>query len=537
MKKFRSTFSLWFAALFLLGIGGLSACNPDDEEEQSELSRMFMPTGVIGSTTGETQVRLSWKPSLYATGTITYTVEVAADTLFATPVIYTGVTDTASIVLTDDQIPTKQKFFARVKTNGQENTPESKWLVSNGFSIRGVQAFTNVPVNSADVTDRSVRLRFTPREGITRIVVTPMGGTAQEITLSASDLAAGFYIADNLTGGTNYNAEIFAGTKSYGITTFQTKQPLSGNIIDLRGITGRPAVLQDTITQIENGSTIILKRGQTYTIAAATNLSKSVTITSGSDLTEPNPATIYFTSNFGVVAGSSIDHIIIKDVNLTGSDATAKYVFNINTASTIGTVTFDNVKASMFRGFFRLQTQPTTITTLTLNNSVIDSIGGFGVVNVDLPTSQIQNILITNSTISKAEKVISSKNNSTSVLFENVTVNESPSLGNYLVDYSTSGANNVTNGVKIRNTILGIGKAGNQGIKGVRAGTSTLVEVANSFSTADYMLAPTSNFAIPGLTAYSATSLALWQNPKNGDFHFRDAAFPGKDTSGDPRWR
>ncbi|KAA3437029.1 DUF5123 domain-containing protein [Rufibacter hautae] len=537
MKKFGSTLSLWFAAMLLLVVGGLSACNPDDEEEQNDLSRMFMPTGVIGSTTAETQVRLSWKPALYATGTVTYTVEVAADTLFATPVIFTGVTDTASIVLTDDQIPAKQKFFARVKTNGQENTPESKWLVSNGFSIRGVQAFTNVPVNSADVTDRAVRLLFTARPGITRIVVTPAGGTAQEIALSQADLAAGFYIVDNLTSGATYTAEIFAGTKSYGVTTFQTKEPLAGVLVDLRGFVDRPSVLQDTLTQIPNGSTVILKRGVTYTIASEVVLDKSVTITSGSDLTVPGWASIYFTSNFNIATGSNIDHITFKDVILTGSDATAKYVFNINKASTIGSVTFDNVKASMFRSVLRLQSQPTTITNFTITNSVIDSIGSFGVVNVDVATSQIQNIVISNSTISKAEKVIVSRNNSTSVLIENVTVNESPIINQYLVDYSTSGSNEVTNGIKIRNTILGIGKAGNQSVKGVRASTSTLVEAVNSFSTSDYVLAATNNFAIPGLTAYSATSLNLWQDPKNGDFHFKDAAFPGKASAGDPRWR
>ncbi|WP_066837456.1 DUF5123 domain-containing protein [Rufibacter ruber] len=535
-KKYSKFLLLFYPVLFLLS---LVSCN--EEEEKLTPSRLFMPAGQIASSSGETSVKLTWKtPPNTVPGSVTYTVEVAADTLFATPVIYSAVADTAAITLTDDNIPIKQKLFARIKTNAKGDTPESKWLTSNGFSIRGIQLFTDVPVKSEDITDRSVRLRFIARPNTTRVVVTPTGGTAREITLSPSDLTSGFLIVDGLTSGANYRAEIFAGTKSNGVTTFQTKEPLSGNIVDLRGITGRPSVLQDTITQIPNGSTIILKRGQTYNISAETLLNKSVTITSGTDLTEPNLASVYFTSNFAIAEGSNIDYIIFRDVVLTGSDATAKYVFNINKTSTIGTMTFENVRAGKFRGIVRLQSAPTVITNFTMNNSIVDSLGSYGVINVDVATSQAQNIVIKNTTIYKAEKIVVSRNNSTSVLFENVTVNESPLANNYLVDYSTTGSNNVSQGVKINNTILGIGKAGNQSVRGVRVGTSTAVEANNSYTTSDYVLAATGAFPIPGIKAYSGTSLALWQDPKNGNFKIKDANFPGMPTNvtaGDPRWR
>ncbi|ALJ00088.1 DUF5123 domain-containing protein [Rufibacter tibetensis] len=534
MKKFSSKIAIWFVPALLLLMGSLASCNPDDEEEQSQLSRMFMPTGTITSTSGESQVRLSWREALNVAGNITYTVEVAADTLFQTPVIYTGTTDTTSIVITDDNIPVRQKFFARIKTNARGNVPESRWLVSNGFTIRGVQIFVNTPVSTQDITDRSVRLRFNSRPGVSKVVVTPAGGTSREVSITQSHLTAGFVIVDGLVAGTNYTAEIFAGNKSFGVTTFQTKEPLSGNIIDLRGIVGRPSVLQDTITQVPTGSTIILKRGQTYTISSTTNLSKSVTITSGTDLTEPNLAAIYLTSNFNVVAGSNIDQIVFRDVNMSSDNATSKYVFNISNASTIGNMVFDNVQASKFRGIVRLQSSPTTITNFTVNNSVIDSIGSYGVINVDVATSQVQNIAIKNSTIFKAERIVTSRNNSTTVLLENLTINEAPTSGAYLVDYSTSSANNVSGGITIRNSILGIGKSGNLTIRGVRANASTLVQVVGTYATSDHV--ETGN-PTPDLTSYNGTSLELWQDPKNGNFRFKDANFAGKATAGDPRWR
>ncbi|WP_240336861.1 DUF5123 domain-containing protein [Rufibacter psychrotolerans] len=538
MKTFHSKlFQLVFPALTLIMLGFVS-CKEDDEE--LEPMRMFQPGGEITAASSESSVDLTWKtPPNTVEDNATYTVEVAKDTLFQTPIVFSGVTDTTKITLTEEQLTVKEIYFARVKTNATEGSAgESKWLTSARFSIRGAQLFLDNPVKSEDLNDRAVRLKFISRPELTRVVLTPVGGgTPVEVALTPANLNEGAVIVDNLAAGTAYTAEIFAGTRSRGTTSLMTKEPLDGIVVDLRGFTERPGVLQDTLPQIPNGSTVILKRGMTYTISSTVNLDKSVTITSGSDLTVPGLASIYFTSNFNVTAGSNIDHLVFKDVNMSSNDATARYVFNINNASTIKTMLFDNVRASMFRGIVRLQSQPTIITDFTVNNSVLDSIGNYGVLTVDVATSQAQNIVISNSTIYKAEKVITSRNNSTSVLIENVTVNESPVMNQYLVDYSTSGTNNVTNGIKVVNTILGIGKAGNQSVKGVRANANTLVEAVNSYSTADYVLAPTSNFAIPGLSAYSGTSLSLWQDPKNGDFRFKDANFPGKASTGDPRWR
>jgi hypothetical protein len=534
MKTLRSKFfQLIYPACLLLVIG-VASCKED--EENLAPMRMFQPAGVIASTSGESNVKLTWKtPPNTVAGSVTYAVEVAKDTLFATPVVFKGTTDTTGITITDDQITPKQMYFARVKTISKNSSgEESKWLVSNRFSIRGAQLFLDNPVKSSDVSDRAVRLRFTSRTELTKIVLTSETGATREVLLTQADLTSGTVLVDNLAGKTTYTAELFAGTKGRGTTSFRTSEPLAGNLIDLRGITNRPGVLQDTLPQIPNGSTVILKRGLTYNITSAINLDKSVTITSGSDLTVQNLASIYMPSNFSITAGSNIDYLVFKDVNMSSDNATSRYVFNISNASTIKTMTFDNVRASMFRGIVRLQTAPTTITDFTVNNSVLDSLGSYGVINVDVATAKVENIVIKNSTIYKAEKVIVSKNNSTSVLIENVTVNETPLASQYLVDYSTSPTNNVTNGIKIKNSILGIGKAGSQTIRGVRAGTSTLVEATNTYTTADYVA--TAN-AIPGVTPYSATSLNLWQDPKNGNFRFKDAAFPGKATAGDPRWR
>jgi len=38
------------------------------------------------------------------------------------------------------------------------------------------------------------------------------------------------------------------------------------------------------------------------------------------------------------------------------------------------------------------------------------------------------------------------------------------------------------------------------------------------------------------MTSYSGASSALWNDPLNGVFTLKDAAFAGKGIAGDPRW-
>jgi hypothetical protein len=186
----------------------------------------------------------------------------------------------------------------------------------------------------------------------------------------------------------------------------------------------------------------------------------------------------------------------------------------------------------------RLQSGATTVSNFIVNNSILDSLAGYGVLTVDNVTCKVENISFTNSTIYKAEKVITSKQNSTSVLIENCTFNEAPlgNSSNYYVDYSTSGTNNVTNGITINNCIFGIGKWSNGAItvKDIRANAATTVNGSNNFRTADHLSAGND---LPNITTYTRASNLLWEDPSSGNFRIADNSFPGRSNAGDPRWR
>jgi hypothetical protein len=228
---------------------------------------------------------------------------------------------------------------------------------------------------------------------------------------------------------------------------------------------------------------------------------------------------------------------VFNDVILRGTDYTAKYVFNINTACTINKMSFIGCTAEIFRGMVRLQSTA-TVNNFLVENSILDSLQGYGVLTVDVATAKADKIIIRNSTIYKAQNIIVSSNNSTSVTIENCTINEAPNGGgaNYYVDYKASPTNNVTNGVVYTNNIFGVGKVNgaNQNVRGTRVNAASPVSGANNYRTSDQVSA---GDPVPNIIAYTRPASQIWLNPANGIFTIIDASFPGRNTSGDPRWR
>ena len=534
MKKIVINISVkWFFVTSLLTITFISCQKHYDPN--FTLPHQFKP-GDIAITTEQTKATLTWKASLFSPATTSYTVQVSKDSTFATNIVYDKVVNSPTAVVTDSVLAVRQSYYARVKANSAGPTAESGWVRSSSFSITGEQIF--LALTASDIIDNAVLLRWRTTPGLVRIVITPLpAGTPVTINLTPADLTAEKKIIEGLAASKNYSAEIFDAVKSKGYLTFTTAAPLSGNLIDLRGITGRPSVLTDTLPLIADASTVILKRGESYTVSTTFNLSKSVKIISGSDLTNPNQAIISLPANFNIVAGSTISYIDFQDVSLIATDYTAKYVFNISNACTITRIGFESCRIENMRGVTRLQTAVISLTNYVINNCIIDSISNYGVITVDNVNCVAANISITNSTIYKTERVvISTKQASTSVLINNCTFNEAPwgnSTASFIVDYNTF---NVTNGITISNCIFGKGKPNGASIdvRDVRAGASTTISSSNNYVTSDHTVI--ANPLTPVIN-YSGTSVALWQNPYGGNFRFADNSFPGRNTTGDPRWR
>lgn len=509
----------------------LVACNKD--KDLGPAPRLFRPVIKEALLSEGNWIKASWQA---VKGASSYTAQISTDT-FKT--ITASVTLDTNAVLFQN-LKWDKLYQVQVKANAADTSHNSGIASLGAIKTARFPTILNIPATS-DIADNAVKVSWaTSGAAVTgvKILLATDSSVVKDVSLNATDVTNANRVVSGLAASTGYIIYLYSGTTVRGWADFATTAALTGTIIDLREITGVPSILSDTVPDVPSGSIILLKRGETYNISSALNLSKTVTFRPGTDLLNPAQPVIYMPANFNITSGSAIDSIVFYDVTLRGSDYASKYVFNINTACTIGKIRFDNCWAEIFRGVLRTQSQPAIIGTLEMNNCVVDSVAGYGVFNIDVATSRADVIKITNSTIYKAEKVITSKNNSVSVLLENCTINEAPlgNSSNYYIDYSTAGTNNVTNGITINNCIFGIGKysAGAITVRDVRVNAATTVNASNLYRTADHLSAGND---FPTFTTYTKTAVQLWQNPAAGNFKIIDNTFPGRSTCGDPRWR
>ena len=405
-----------------------------------------------------------------------------------------------------------------------------------------------IPVSS-DVIDTGAKVHWTTAgAAVTEIkvfafadelLVTPLATH----TVSDADRLAGEKIIYGLTPGTKYQIAIYSGAEARGWEVYATKPPLilGPNDIDLRGIND-PAILSTTLITVVDGSTILLDGNNTYNINTTYSFNKSITIKSGYSF-NPAGATLNMNSNFNMVAASNVGSIVFEGLTLTSTDlaASSKYVFNIAQSCTIGEILFNNCKISNFRGIARFQSSTGTIGKFTISNSIVNNIGGYGIFNLDVATWTAGDVLLKTSTIYRSNVFLASKSTTAtkSITIEDCTLNDFVAKTRAIFAWT----NEVTNGVTIKNTIMGRGWDTTAGgtdyaISGYSGLATSNFIVVNSYATADFKYTAAAK-TIPGFPSFTYAKKVedLWKDPVNGDFAFKDSGFGGLKDSGDPRWR
>ncbi|MFC3197862.1 hypothetical protein ACFOET_09580 [Parapedobacter deserti] len=301
------------AGRFFIVMMLLAACKEQDELfKEFRPDRMFMPAGEISAESGETEVKLTWKEALNTDAAPTYTVEIAKDSLFSEAALLTLQTDTTGIVLTDEQLEVREKYFARVRTNETVGIPASKWLHSNGFNIRGKQLFMP-PNEQTDLKDTWVILKWRYDETVTQVVISEFesiegpGRPVQHIDLDEEAVANATLTVGSLKPQTNYGAILMAGNTQVGDITFTTQEP-SMFTIEITPDDDLKAVVEEASDQ----DVIGLHPG-TYvaTEAVTTLMKKQVSLVSVSG----NPAeTIIHTRGFDLRGDGA--GIVLRDVTL-----------------------------------------------------------------------------------------------------------------------------------------------------------------------------------------------------------------------------
>jgi hypothetical protein len=329
MKNIISKYSNILFPVLILFVIGISSCKKSNDVLAP--MRLFTPGGTISVINNVSNVILSWDSTLYKTSSdsIKYAVQVSKDSSFVT-VERNYITNIWTVMITDDSIAVRQKYYARVRALGKDSTLNSHWLVSSGFTIMGEQDF--LPVRELEIKETSVVLRWTKSAGLSKITVKPTTGNSIDFILTAADTVAGLKTLTGLQSNMTYTAEIFTGTKSKGTTLFTTL-PVTAYTVTLNSGDDLAAA----ITNAANNDIIGLNPGTYTAIANYVVAGKFVTIKSVSaDPTNTKVIFKEFTLK-GDGAGIKLSGIEFDGlntayfINLTGlaSDAAAAKFTNI----------------------------------------------------------------------------------------------------------------------------------------------------------------------------------------------------------------
>lgn len=509
------------------------SCKKDDE---LEMVRLFRPVLAGDLVSDGNWIKAGWQS---IKGAASYTVQLSRDT-FKT-IDRTVDVDSAGIYLED--LRWDQLYQIQVKANANDSVYNSRYSMLGNIKTLRFPTILNVPGDSEVAADQ-VKISWTADPNpVTLIKVLNVDSTlVKDVALDATDRTNLFKVVTGLSASTEYIIYLYSGTTVRGWVNVTTDEALSGEIVDLSGITDRPSVLIDTIESVPSGVTILLKKGMTYNMSRTISLTKSFTIRSKDDLSIPEMAYVRFTSNFTFASGANVEYVRFENVKLRSDNFTSRYVFNVNSPCTVGEISFNGCKIGSYRGICRFQNQIATLSNYKLNDCVVDSVKDYGVITADGANSLVENIALTNSTFYKSERIVVSTRptrSPSSLTIKDCTFNEAPSggtgtaAGSAIADY---GSATITGAVVIHNNIFGPGwLAGKEnGItRGVVYGTAN-VDGFNNFGTSDFQHA---SGAIPNTTAYSKASTALFLDAGNGNFTINDNTFAGKSSAGDPRWR
>ena len=244
-----------------------------------------------------------------------------------------------------------------------------------------------------------------------------------------------------------YTGDSYKGKKRF---TTAASENFSGEVIDLRGLdedkawkwfsTGSGSAYANTLDSLikteyqDKDITVVLEGGTRYRISTIELPATAGTITFVTGLSLAGEAQMGVEGNFRVAGSSNVNGIVFNKIAFTDTDSKprtdshygATYIFNLNQADgNIGTLKFQDCSIKYKRGICRIQTGA-TIENVIIDNCVIDSISGYGITNADNAKADIQNIKITNTTVSNAEKIcVGTKGlqpNSLVVIFKNCLI-------------------------------------------------------------------------------------------------------------------
>ena len=523
--------------------GMFTSCT--EEINLLELPYLFRPIN-INASFNRANATISWSTVSNATN---YTIELYSDSLAfdSTNLILRDTTSNTSYTV---ELAGETRFSARIRANASDTTKSSKYNGTFTFKTPAENLFTGYESYMNDI--HKTEIKWLPGANVTHLVYTAIGLPDSTVTISASEALAGKIVVTNLPNA-NYTVKLFNRT----ITRGTVKVLVEGDVFLSASQTG---ALLSTLNSATSGQVIVLDSGAVYTIGTASYLfNKNLKVRGRTRTSLPVICMSTGTSSGTAMLGIdtvTIDKLAFENINFTGyvtnnPNATKiDYLINNGAKFTLETLSFTNCKMHNFgRTPMRLKDgKEQKITNLIYDNCVINEIGfgsTYALVNVNTK-DYITNISFSNCTLYNFKGSLILKTGvypMGKVSLTNCTINQAvqePASTRLLFDFN-SATFGTTEGISIKNCIFGSTgpTAGGSLAAGLRPSNAT-VTITGCYFTTDYIdetPIATINYSIKGkMTSYVGASTALWNDPLNGVFTIKDAAFAGKGSAGDPRW-
>lgn len=393
-------------------------------------------------------------------------------------------------------------------------------------------------------------------------VVTPEGSTMSEeveiinYEVTESDNLSREVIFSNLTPNSNYIVRAYANGIYQGKKLFSTaeEEAFEGKVIDLRGLPEEEvygmmtkSFFDDSIAaNPDQDITIVLEGGKKYDFAslklpATTGVIKMVT-----GLSLRGNAILEVSGNYdvdGFVGGFVAEKVTFTDhpeKPRSESNFGGTYLFNLSVAGAeIGKIHFINSDIRYKRGVCRVKTGA-KIGEFVVDNCIVDSIGGYGIINMDNGDAAINDIVIKNSTFSHCEKLLvctkptSKKINMLSVEFSTFVYNMKAG-NNYLFDFNGF---EFETSAEVKNCMFGPGGKDGEAaaISGARSKGAITFDKCYSTSDCEWFTAEgaTAPTAPIDATSTGADVKGTFKDVANNDFTLLINDL--KTVVGDPRW-
>jgi len=300
--------------------------------------------------------------------------------------------------------------------------------------------------------------------------------------------------------------------------------------------------------------TFVLQGGITYRMPTLVVPSTAGTIKFVTGLSLNGKASFAVSGNFDaaastVIGGLEFQKIFFTDAPLEGKgrgtgdlNFGGTYLFNFSGAnSDIKSIKFSDCSIKYKRGILRCK-DAATVDQFSIDNCIIDSIGGYGIVTADFATAKITNITITNSTLSSCQSFLGGTKQAASPInsidIENNTFVYCIANGKNIFDYSGCTVASFV----LKNCVFGFGgryPGDISFITGVKGWSGSVTPMADGcYFTSDYLWVlgatgiPTAQIAGTTLTTNTTQT---FEDPTKGNFKVTSADLK-KVKAGDPRW-